>query len=611
MAKDESGNPTGIKTKDDNVTPRDPVGVGTTTQLTMENDSINLNGGVVFDNRVVFDGLQPGTYGLQPGTYWIKEIEVPDGYTINDNFVKVIVDGTGVYADAGKENDGIQVTRGVGRLVRSMLQFAVDDRIDVTLHNIVATLQTGKLNEEDGTWSWDDVQESDEGGLKQLHLRYTGGNEQGHTLDYEPEVNDEGKPINSYSFTVDTGIPRLEVKQCQDTQHVAQNGGTKQKLGNTDLTNLYTGTTVVHIADDPLANLEIVKKVTGLPEGTDIPDDAAFTFTVTATGGTAAKVLKYGSQPDATAVKAGSYYLADANGRPLKSGDNQLYAEFKEKPESNPLKVEATVTILGSYFKADQTSTSITILGLPVGQYTVTESTDNVADIGDYYFADAGYAVGTGNPDYDATNQQVTLSAGGSATVTVTNKYEAYKVVTIVKMVDGDMGDTTQPFAFTTSIQREDHNAVDIKQETVQDNQLSLWENGPKVNIELNGRDDLEGDKAHFTTDGYTLANNEKIVIEKVKKGDVFTVRETTESSAGYDVTYTASDGTSINNNGTFSVGDGDVTVTVKNTRNVVPPTGLESNHTTPYGLMVGAAGVAGAALVGSVVVRRRRRRQE
>ena len=171
---------------------------------------------------------------------------------------------------------------------------------------------------------------------------------------------------NTYSFKVDTGIPRLKVEQCQETQHNATNGGMKQDLEDIDLTNLYTGTTVVHIADDPLANLKIVKKVTGLSEGTDIPDDAAFTFTVTATGGTAAKVLKYGSQPDAaTPVKAGSYYLADANGRPLKSGDNQLYAEFKEKTESNSLEVEATVTILGSYFKADQTSTSITILGLP------------------------------------------------------------------------------------------------------------------------------------------------------------------------------------------------------------------------------------------------------
>ena len=54
-----------------------------------------------------------------------------------------------------------------------------------------------------------------------------------------------------------------------------------------------------------------------------------------------------------------------------------------------------------------------------------------------------------------------------------------------------------------------------------------------------------------------------------------------------------------------------DYTVDFQNFRDVVPPTGLESNHTTPYGLMVGAAGVAGAALVGSVVVRRRRRRQE
>ena len=84
----------------------EPEATEVTKQLTMENDSIendsiNLNGGVVFD-------------GLQPGTYWIKETAVPDGYTINDNFVKVIVDGTGVYADAGEENDGIQVTRGVG-----------------------------------------------------------------------------------------------------------------------------------------------------------------------------------------------------------------------------------------------------------------------------------------------------------------------------------------------------------------------------------------------------------------------------------------------------------------------------------------------------------------
>ena len=157
-----------------------------------------------------------------------------------------------------------------------MLQFAVDDGIDVTLHNIVATLQEGELGI-DGTWSWNNVLESPEGEPKQLHLKYSGQNS-GYTLDYEPEVDDKGNPINSYSFTVDTGIPRLEVKQCQDKQHKAQNGGTKQDLKDTDLTNLYTGTTVVHIADDALANLKIEKKVEGLGEENKVPQDTKFYF---------------------------------------------------------------------------------------------------------------------------------------------------------------------------------------------------------------------------------------------------------------------------------------------------------------------------------------------
>ena len=587
-----------------------------TTQLTMDKDSINLKGGVVFDN-------------LKPGTYWIKETAVPNGYTINDNFVKVIVDGTGVYADAGKVNDGIQVTRGVGRLVRSMLQFAVDDRIDVTLHNIVATLQTGKLNEEDGTWSWDDVQESDEGGLKQLHLRYTGGNEQGHTLDYEPEVNDEGNPINSYSFTVDTGTPRLKVEQCQETQHNATNGGTKQDLGNTDLTNLYTGTTVVHIADDALANLKIEKNVTGLPEETDIPDGAAFTFTVTATGKTAAKVLKYGSQPDTTAVKAGSYYLADANGQPLKSGDNQLYAEFKEKTESNLRKVEATVTILGSYFNDNQTSTSITILGLPVGQYTVTENISDTSfphDIGIYTFEDVTYSVSNSGNSAD-TNKVFTLQSPKeeadtltiqTTTVTATNKYvEGVRELLVKKTVEGDMGDTTQDFDFTLKLTKGEGDSQTVYKEklTVEYDPARKDGNGTPI-ISLTADQD--------NTYTFQLCHNQSIKIT-VPAGYTATVTETT-TGQGYTVesrqyltTETPESGGILDLRPGFAskeaqevAMDADYTVEFRNTRDVVAPTGLESNHTKPYTLMVAAAGAAGLALVGAAVARYlRRRRQE
>lgn len=577
----------------------EPEATKETTQLTMENDSINLNGGVVFDN-------------LRTGTYWIKEIEVPNGYTINDNFVKVIVDGTGVYADAGKEDDGIQVTRGVGRLVRSMLQFAVDDRIDVTLHNIVATLQNGTLN--GNTWDWETVS-----GKEPLHLRYTGGNAEGFTLDYAPEDAD-----GAYSFKVDTGIPRLEVKQCQDTQHKAQKGGTKQDLGNTDLTNLYTGTTVVHIADDALANLKIEKKVTGLPEGTDIPDDAAFTFTVTATGKTAAKVLKYGSQPDTTAVKAGSYYLADADGRPLKSESDQLYAEFKEKPESNPLKVEATVTILGSYFKADQTSTSITILGLPVGQYTVTENTTDPSfphDIGNYTFDKVTYSVSDSGNSED-TNEDFTLQSpekNGNAltilttTVTATNKYkEGVRELLVKKTVEGDMGDTTQDFDFTLKLTKD--NDEYNKPLPVTYTPPRNGENGTSITT-------LKAENDIYT---FQLCHNQSIKIT-VPAGYTATVTETT-TGQGYTVesrkyltTETPESGGILDLRPGFASKEtqevtmnDDYTVEFRNTRDVVAPTGLESNHTKPYTLMVAAAGAAGLALVGAAVARYlRRRRQE
>lgn len=573
----------------------EPEATEVTQKLTMKEHSINLNGGVVFDN-------------LRTGTYWIKEIEVPNGYTINDNFVKVIVDGTGVYADAGEEDDGIQVTRGVGRLVRSMLQFAVDDGIDVTLHNIVATLQNGTLGN-NGTWSWNNVLESDEGGLKQLHLRYTGGNEQGYTLDYEPEVNNVGKPINSHSFTVDTGIPRLEVKQCQDKQHKAQNGGTKQDLKDTDLTNLYTGTTVVHIADDPLANLEIVKKVEGLGEENTVPQDTNFTFTVKAADNTTmAKVQKYGAlNADGEVFVPGQY----------KIDGSQETVTFKEGA--------ATVTVT---VKQGKNTASITILGLPVGQYTVTENTTDTSfpnDIGNYTFGDVTYSVSNSGNSKD-TNEDFTLQSPKkeadalkiqTTTVTATNKYkQGVRELLVMKTVEGDMGDTTQDFDFTLKLTKGEGDSQTVYKEklTVEYDPARKDGNGTPIIS-------LTADQGNTYT--FQLCHNQSIKIT-VPAGYTATVTETT-TGQGYTVksrkylTETPESGDTTGNRSEFveqsqqSVTmDDDYTVEFHNTRDVVAPTGLESNHTKPYTLMVAAAGAAGLALVGAAVARYlRRRRQE
>ncbi len=579
----------------------EPEATEVTKKLTMDEDSmdedsINLNGGVVFD-------------GLQTGTYWIKEIEVPDGYTINDNFVKVIVDGTGVYADAGEENDGIQVTRGVGRLVRSMLQFAVDDGIDVTLHNIVATLQNGKLG--DDGWTWDNVLESPEGEPKQLHLKYSGQN-RGDTLDYEPEVNDDGNPINSYSFTVDTGIPRLRVEQCQ--VHEPENSSDiKQDLTENgqpiDLTNLYTGTTVVHIADDPLANLKIEKKVEGLGEENRVPQDTNFTFTVKATDDTTkAKVQKYGALNADGEVTPGKY----------KIDGSQETVTFENGA--------ATVTVT---VKQGQNTASITILGLPVGQYTVTENTTDTSfphDIGIYTFGDVTYSVSNSGNSAD-TNEDFTLQSpekNGNAltilttTVTATNKYkEGVRELLVKKTVEGDMGDTTQDFDFTLKLTKGEGDGQTVYKEdlTVAYDPVRQSDNGTPITT-------LTADK-----DGayaFQLCHNQSIKIT-VPAGYTATVTETT-TGQGYTVESrqylteeTPEPGGILVLRPGFASGDkqkvamnDDYTVEFRNTRDVVAPTGLESNHTKPYTLMVAAAGAAGLALVGAAVARYlRRRRQE
>lgn len=575
VAKDESGNPTGIKTKDDNVTPRDPVGVGTTEQLTMDEDSINLAGGVVFD-------------GLQRGTYWIKEIEVPDGYTINDNFVKVIVDDTGVYADAGGENDGIQVTRGVGRLVRSMLQFAVDDRIDVTLHNIVATLQTGTPS--GNTWKWQTVE-----GENPLHLRYTGGNAEGFTLDYEPEVDRDGNPINSYSFTVDTGIPRLKVEQC--TEHNPEdNGAIKQILTDNgeesgkkiELTNLYTGTTVVHIADDPVGSLIVSKTVDG--EGAD--QEQGFTFNIA---------------------------LEAPQGESLP--ENLQYKVYDEDA-TDPTQPVNTGNVSNGQFKVELTHNQYVVVeGLEIGtEYTVSETpvdnyTPTVKKNGTVTSFTQTPATITGklerNEDPGAGE-----NTAESVRLDFTNTYkkppETYELL-VKKTVEGDMGDTTQDFDFTLKLTK-DNNEYNKPLPVVYAPPRNGEDGTPITN--------LTADQNNIYT--FQLCDNQSIKIT-VPAGYTATVTETT-TGQGYTVksrqyltTETPESGDTTGNRSEFVeqshqfvTMDDDYTVEFHNTRDVVAPTGLESNHTKPYTLMVAAAGAAGLALVGAAVARYlRRRRQE
>ena len=239
----------------------------TTRTLTLGSDKVNVDGGVIFDH-------------LAAGTYYAVEVSDESGYVVgqdsgyiaNKHAAKIVVKGGatgGVYADAGTDDDDISVMRSIGRLVDTMERFAVDDDVDSTLHDVVATPQLW----DETTQRWNDV---DPPVQPALHLRFDDLN-QDKVLDYMPaEAN------GSMFYTVETGMPRLRVNQCTEQEHKTE---PRQELGDTDLTNLFTGLTVVRVKNRQIGSLKISKTVT-VADGAKLPaseQDRKFKFTVTLT----------------------------------------------------------------------------------------------------------------------------------------------------------------------------------------------------------------------------------------------------------------------------------------------------------------------------------------
>lgn len=211
-----------------------------------------------------------------------------------------------------------------------------------------------------------------------------------------------------------------------------------------------------------------------------------------------------------------------------------------------------------------------------------------------------------------------------SVAVTLTNDYDHFKTVTITKQIGGEMGAKDNAFNFTTNVARSNEGASydnDIQSITVVDGSMSLL-NGEKtvgsVTV-INSRTE----EGAMNSSGYQLSHSDVLTIGKLKKGDTITIAETDANQNGYDTTYTingAAEKTTYTADITVTLDDTTleaakvdniIPVVVYNDRPVVTPTGLESNHTKPYALMVGAGALAGLALVGGILARRARRRRE
>lgn len=214
--------------------------------------SLGLEGGGLFPTQ---DKV------LEKGEYYLVETGAPTGYKPNPAAVHIIVDDTGVYADAGQRGDGISVLRGVGSVIKSMVQFAAEDDVDATLQDIKAALAKSVTLDETSR----QFTVSDKGidwgseGQDILHLQYDNANK---LLDYG--LYDAPATVTLDDVTLETkaGWSKLLIRQCY--QHDSGTGSSlKTDLGEQDITDLFSGTVTVRVANDRAEGLTIAKTVTG------------------------------------------------------------------------------------------------------------------------------------------------------------------------------------------------------------------------------------------------------------------------------------------------------------------------------------------------------------
>ena len=221
---------------------------------------------------------------LIKGTYYLRESVSPDGHEINNTITKVIVDDSGVYVDAGEENDGVLSMSGPGSLIASLAQFGSPDSIDNTLTHIKGKLQSAAVDA-NGNLTWGQtctaqgVTPSLAGNL--MHMRYDKTAQGTKTiLRYVEDGGDRDGQLAT--IFADTGVNRMALYQEDDSAYIDDASKTRTKLGTLQLNHLFTTATAVQYTDCRVAPLQVTKTVTadtGLTAPTKDANNKDLTFT--------------------------------------------------------------------------------------------------------------------------------------------------------------------------------------------------------------------------------------------------------------------------------------------------------------------------------------------
>lgn len=289
---------------------------------------------------------------LIKGTYYLRESVSPDGHEINNTITKVIVDDSGVYVDAGKEDDGVRSMSGPGSLIASLAQFGSPDSIDNTLTHIKGKLQSATVDASGSlTWGQECTAEGVTPSLANdlMHMRYDKTAQGTKTV---LRYVEDGGERNGQLATIfaDTGINRMALYQDDD----ATNG---TDLGTLQLNHLFTTATAVQYTDRRVARLQVTKTVTADSGLTAPTKDFTFKFTLQdSEKGYEAHVFDANGKAvgnsfmlnngDTHSIKAGETIRV----YDLKKGDNYSVSELTTKGEASSGNVLASIvnTVTGS-----------------------------------------------------------------------------------------------------------------------------------------------------------------------------------------------------------------------------------------------------------------------
>lgn len=509
---------------------------------------------------------------LVKGTYYLVESDAPEGYVLNKQAVKIIVDDTGVYADAGESGDGIQVMAGVGSLVDSMAQFGTGttEGLDRTLADIKAVLGTSNNGVD-----WAQSTESTIG-TDLLYLSRSGT----AALQYAAtsgvtEQNGQNR------FITDTGWIRVNAIY-QNYNQVGASTTNKTNLLEQDVNKLFTHTTIVRVKNDR-TGLTITKQVEG--------------GTVTET--------------DVGSV-AYQFRVEKLNGETVDSS-------FNDSVQVKVGETTTTETFQSGILTVERNGVGdIQLLLLPNGDYRVTEITtdtdgkvnmENVTDTEKNVtnvWESVTYQNGTSGA---ASNIPVTVTlsdAQPSAKVTATNHYGAYKTLTVTKTVGGNMGDTTKSFNFTLTVSKDGQYYTQALTET-------KTETGVEEPIDTEPLTVSQGSNSY----SFTLTDDQQIAIQ-IPYGYTATVTETVVD--GYTTTWrsytTGTEVTETNPQFTSGVATREITMTTNYTvdyRNVLEmatPSGVDT-PTTGISVMMGVAAASAVIIFGCSFLMWRRRRRD